>query len=245
VREPRATADALLDGTLPFRQSADGYRVNVDSLLLAAFAATGRRAELAVDLGAGVGTVGLLLERAGAARRVALVEREPDLVELARHNVEQLGVDGSVHATDLADGLPRSLVQRAALVVSNPPFFEPGSGRERRDARQRRARSGSLAPFVRAAARALDGAKARAAFVYPAPALAALLALADALGLVAKRLRFVHSRRDAPARLALVELRRAKPGGLVIEPPLIEWTATGKRTPELAAIVAGRFGRQR
>jgi tRNA1Val (adenine37-N6)-methyltransferase len=241
VREPRATADTLLDGALPFRQSADGYRVNVDALLLAAFAAVGRRADLAVDLGAGVGTVGLLLERAGSARRLALVEREGDLVELARRNLEQLGIEGTVHAIDLADGLPRALAQRAELVVSNPPFFAPGSGRERRDTRQRRARSGELAPFVRAAARALNGAKARAAFVYPAPALAALLSTAAELGLVAKRLRFVHARRDAPARVALVELRLAKPGGLVVEPPLVEWSAGGKRTRELAAIVAGRF----
>jgi tRNA1(Val) A37 N6-methylase TrmN6 len=242
VREPSVTADTLLGGGLGLRQPAQGYRVNVDALLLAAFAAVGRRSELAVDLGAGVGTVGLLLARAGAARRLALVEREPDLAALAEQNLAALAVRGTVYTVDLkTSGLPRPLVQRAELVAANPPFFAAGSGRPRRDARQRSARSGELEPFLRAAARALAGPKARAAFVYPAPALPALLLGADAAGLVPKRLRFVHARRDAPARVALVELRRAKPGGLVVEPPLVEWTGENRRSPELAALVAGHF----
>jgi tRNA1Val (adenine37-N6)-methyltransferase len=246
VPERGSTADTLLDGRLRLRQPADGYRVNVDALLLAAFAAVGRRAELAMDLGAGVGTVGLLLERCGAARRLALVEREPELCEFASHNLETLGVSGSVHAVDLErTSLPRALVQRADLIVANPPFFAPGSGRPRRDAREQSARSGALEPFVRAAARGLSGVKARAVFVYPAPALAALFAAAAEVRLVAKRVRFVHARADAPARLVLAEFRLAKPGGLVTEPPLVEWSRRGKRSPELAAIVAGRFGNGR
>ena len=60
--------------------------------------------------------------------------------------------------------------------------------------------------------------------------------------LVPKRLRLVHARTSEPARLALVELRPAKPGGLVVEPPLIEWLAPRVRSPALEAIVAGRFG---
>ncbi|HEY3497401.1 MAG TPA: methyltransferase [Polyangiaceae bacterium] len=243
MRQPRTTADTLLGGVLRLHQPAEGYRFNVDALLLAAFAAAGRVAGLVVDLGAGVGTIGLLLAHAGAARRVALVEREPALLALAERNLAELGIPGGVFAADLArDGLPRALVQRADLVVVNPPFFVPGGGRPRKDARERSARSGELAPFLRAASRALAGAKTRATFVYPAQALPALLADAAEHGLVAKRLRLVHARAEAPARVALVELRAAKPGGLVVEPPLFEWTRAGKRTAELAAVVAGRFG---
>ena len=42
---PKATTtDALYDGAVSLRQPARGYRVNVDALLLAAFAAQGRQA---------------------------------------------------------------------------------------------------------------------------------------------------------------------------------------------------------
>ena len=245
MRKPRSTADRLLGGALRLEQPAAGYRANIDALLLADFAARGRVAALAVDLGAGVGTIGLLLAHAGAARTLALVEREPALVMLAEKNLAELGVPGSVHPTDLArDGLPRALLQSAELVVANPPFFAPGSGRPRKDAREQSARTGELEPFLRAAARALAGSKARAAFVYPSAALPELLANAARHGLVAKRLRCVHARVDAPARVVLIELRAARPGGLVLEPPLVEWARTGKRTAELEALVAGVSGRR-
>jgi hypothetical protein len=50
----------------------------------------------------------------------------------------------------------------------------------------------------------------------------------------------VHAFAHSEARLSLVELRKAKAGGLVVEPPLVEWTAKGVRTPELEALVNGR-----
>ncbi|MBM4362031.1 MAG: methyltransferase, partial [Deltaproteobacteria bacterium] len=80
-----------------------------------------------------------------------------------------------------------------------------------------------------------------AAFVYPARSLSSLLAGATARGLAAKRIRFVHARASDPARVALVELRRGREGGLVVEPPLVEWDASGARSPEVAELVEGRL----
>lgn len=237
------TEDALFGGALPLLQPARGYRVNVDALILAAFAAAGRVARLAVDLGAGTGAVGLALHHVGAARSVVLVEREPDLAVVCAKNLDRTGTPGSVERVDLDGGpLPRSLAQRSDLVVTNPPFFPTGRGRPRADPKSRRARSGALEPFVRAASRLLAGPSARAVVVYPATALPELLAVAEESSLVPKRLRLVHAAVDRPARVALVELRRAKPGGLAVEPPLVEWTAKGRRSEELERIVAGRFG---
>jgi hypothetical protein len=39
----------------------------------------------------------------------------------------------------------------------------------------------------------------------------------------------------------LIELRNAKPGGLVVEPPVVEWAARGVRSPELDALVSGNL----
>jgi tRNA1Val (adenine37-N6)-methyltransferase len=237
------TEDALLDGKLRLRQPADGYRVNVDALLLAAFATGGTLAKLALDLGAGVGAVGLALHHVGAARSVVLVEREPTLVELARENLARSGAPGDAHRMDVTrDRLPPSLRQRVDLVVCNPPFFPEGSSRRQKHPLTEAARTGALAPFVMTAARALRGTRGRAAFAYPARSLAELFDAAESAGLVPKRLRFVHARSGDAARLALVELRRAKPGGLVVESPLVEWSGPRKRTPELDSIVSGRFG---
>lgn len=232
------TLDSLFGGRVVLAQPARGYRVNVDALLLAAFAANSPRRARVVDLGAGVGAVGLALYEAGIARELHAVEVEPLLAALLRENLERAGAPGSVFERDLAaGGLPRALAQKADLVVANPPFFEPGSGRAQQHPRTARARTGVLAPFVTAAARALDGPRARAAFVYPAAALQQLLSAADRARLVAKRLRFVHAKAGDPARVALIELRHAKAGGLVIEPPLVEWIGPGERSAEVAKLV--------
>lgn len=243
MRTADTTEDALFGGALPLLQPARGYRVNVDALLLAAFAAGGRVARLVLDLGAGTGVVGLTLHHVGAARRVVLVEREPDLALLCERNLERLGATGSVERLDLErDALPRALAQRVDLVVTNPPYYPVGRGRPRVEPKSSRARSGALEPFVRAVARALAGPRARAAVVYPASGLPELLAVAAKERLVPKRLRLVHAAPDSPARVALVELRLAKPGGLVVLPPLVEWSAPRRRSEELERIVTGRFG---
>ncbi|HET7545574.1 MAG TPA: methyltransferase [Polyangiaceae bacterium] len=234
------TTDTLYDGAVRLRQPARGYRVNVDALLLAAFAAHGRRAEFAVDLGAGVGSVALGLHHLGAAARFALVEREASLLALAEENARFAHLISHGFCHDLARGLPEELRQAADLVVANPPFFDPGQARPGTHAEKTRARFGDLGPFVEAAGAALRSAQSRAAFVYPARELTHFLACAERAKLIPKRLRLVHADVSSPARVALIELRRARPGGLVILPPLFEWAEKGVRTHELTRILTGK-----
>ncbi len=237
---PAITTDTLYDGAVRLRQPAHGYRVNVDALLLAAFAAHGRRADLAVDLGAGVGSVALGLHHLGAAARFALVEREAPLLALANEIARAGNLVSSGFCHDLALGLPEQLRQAADLVVSNPPFFDPGQARTGPHAEKTRARFGDLPPFISAAGAALRSARSRAAFVYPARDLSYFFGCAERARLIPKRLRLVHADATSPARVALIELRRAKPGGLVVLSPLFEWAAKGVRTPELAQILTGK-----
>jgi tRNA1Val (adenine37-N6)-methyltransferase len=235
--------DALFSGQVTLFQPERGYRVTVDTLLLADFAVTGRpETRTLVDLGAGVGGLALAVAHLAKVGRCALVEREPALATLAKQNLAAARLSGSVHVADLARGLPAELAGTATMVASNPPFFAPrghaSPGALGGDTLRKRSRGGELAPFLLAAAHAM-GRRAYAFFVYPAPALTELLVAARAAALVPKRLRLVHAFAESPARIALVEFRRAKPGGLVVEPPLIEWVAKGRRSPEVERILRG------
>src|ERR1041385_7667606 len=93
-REGRdAVRDALFGGALAIWQPVSGYRVNVDTLLLARFAADCRpRARRLVDLGAGVGALALSYAFLARAARVALVEREPTLSDLVQRNLAEANV---------------------------------------------------------------------------------------------------------------------------------------------------------
>lgn len=238
------TEDALFGGAVVLMQPArgHGYRANVDALLLAAFSVRKRPARLALDLGAGVGTVALALDHLGGARSLVLVERQASLADLATINLARNGLAsrGRVAQLDLSEGLRSKhpdLVRAADLVVANPPYVSLARARTGVPQGSRwEARHGELGPFVRAAADAL-ASRGRACFVYPAHALLDLMTIARRAGLEPKRLRLVHSARERPARVALVELARAKPGGLVIEPPLIERLHDAP-SPELLALLA-------
>ena len=232
----QTTADTLLGGALRLLQPKTGYRVNVDSLLLVAFAGQ-RRVERVVDLGAGVGVLGLLALQRGIAKRALLIEADPKLVALARENLLRGGFEGEARELDLTRGkLSESAV---ALVLCNPPYYPAHSHRPAQAAAKAAARSGEVTPFLRAASAALARKTGRALFSYPAPQLPELLRRAEQAGLVPKRLRFVHARENEPARLALVELRAARPGGMVVEPPLIEWVGR-RRSAELLRLSADR-----
>jgi tRNA1(Val) A37 N6-methylase TrmN6 len=237
ARRAAHSHDSLYAGTLRFQQPTEDYRVNADTLLLAEAVARNRtRIGRLVDLGAGVGALALCIRHLTEVARVDLVERDEARARLADRNLGQNGAQGVVHVHELTRaGPPAELVGVADVVVSNPPFFERAQARPRR-VEERDARRGPLAPFLRAASRCL-GRRGAAFFVYPAQSLAALLGAAADSHLHAKRLRFVHAFADRPARIALIELRRAKPGGLVVEPPLVEWTAPGVKTAELEAIL--------
>ena len=115
-------------------------------------------------------------------------------------------------------------------------YFAPGTGRPSKDA-TRNARSGDLAPFVKAA-RALIGARGRFCIVYPAQSFASLVETLRASGLEPKRARFVHATNDAPARVVTVEAMPAKAGGLVVAAPLIERVGNGY-SAEMNLLVRG------
>jgi tRNA1Val (adenine37-N6)-methyltransferase len=230
------TTDTLLGGAVRLLQPKSGYRINVDSLLLVAFGGE-RRVERVVDLGAGVGALGILALHRGLARRALLLEADAKLVALAAQNLKRGGFDGEARLFDVSrhklaeSGVP--------LLLCNPPYYPSHSHRPAHAPGKAAARSGDVAPFLSVAAALVARKTGRALFCYPAPQLPELFALAAKVGLVPKRLRLVHAKSDRPARLGLVELRAARPGGLVIEPALIEWIGQ-KRAAELGWLSGDR-----
>lgn len=234
---PCETTDAIFGGRVLLRQPArgSGYRVNADALLLADFAGSARGAVF--DLGAGVGAVALVMLARGLASRAVLVDVDAGACALARDNVARNGATerATVVCADALEAA-RARAGEAALVVCNPPYFEPGTARPPRAGAL--ARVGALDVFTRAAREAL-GKRGRACFVYPARDLTRLFSTLRDAALEPKRMRFVRSTASALARVALVEARAGRPGGLVTLAPLVErhGLGLGDFTPEMAGIL--------
>src|SRR5688572_29301847 len=98
--------DAFLGGKLMILQPRQGYRAGLDAVMLAAAVADREGMSFSVlDVGAGVGTAGLCVAWWCPSARVVLVEREPDLVMLARENIARnaLSERVSVLEADIAN----------------------------------------------------------------------------------------------------------------------------------------------
>ena len=121
--EGTLTEDALLGGRVQLLQPARGYRVAIDAVLLAAAvdAVPGQRI---LDLGAGVGAVGLCLAARLAGCSIVGIELQAALAELAERNANLNGMADRVRTVvhDLAQPLPADL-GRFDHVVTNPPYL--------------------------------------------------------------------------------------------------------------------------
>jgi tRNA1Val (adenine37-N6)-methyltransferase len=221
--------DEILRGRLKLWQPQRGYRFNVDSLLLVHFAAEGLPpAPRVTDLCAGVGVIGLALSLRWPEAQVTLAELQPHMAALARRNVEENAMNSrvSVVEVDLADGrAARAALPGAAceLVVASPPYFPVGAGPTVPDGGEAIARHEvrmGLGDLAREARRLLLPG-GRAAVVFPAERLPALLAALDGEGLRPSRMRAIHPKPGSDANRVLVEAVKGGRGGLTVGPPLL------------------------
>ena len=142
MAEPDITEDALLNGRLRIRQPARGYRVNVDTLLLAAaHPQEGMRCDdrRVVEIGCGVGAaliaVAARYERTGPIEFLG-IERDPQLAALARENVV---LNDQSHRVKIIEGDALDPAADFGLfdyVFFNPPYDTDGEGRPPAEAKR-------------------------------------------------------------------------------------------------------------
>lgn len=238
------TTDALLGGRLTFRQPHRGHRIGTDTVLLAALAA-GLPGDDVLDLGAGVGGLGVTLAAMQPERKAVLVEREEELAALARENavLNRVAERITVLAAEV-ETLRNGFVHSGAfdLVVCNPPFHDPRRHRASPDGLRHSAHlmpAPVLDAWIATAAWALRP-KGALALIHRADALGALLALLEQrFGAIA--VRPVHPRADEPAGRVLVSAVLGSGAALAILPGLVLHGTDGRFTPLAEALHCGNF----
>ncbi len=120
----------LLNGKVRCLQPENGYRIAIDTVLLAA-AVAAKPDERVLDVGAGAGAAGLCIAARLASLKVSGIEIQPQFAELARRNAVLNDVAEQFHIVDGDVGDPPSSIRADSYdhVMSNPPFVEAGRGR--------------------------------------------------------------------------------------------------------------------
>lgn len=119
------TEDRLLGGRITVRQPRSGFRVAIDTVLLAA-AVPADDGQTVLEPGAGVGAASLCLAQRVPGCRVVGLELQADLVRLAGENVRLNGMEQRVDVMvgELAHPPPRLTPGAYDHVMMNPPFLE-------------------------------------------------------------------------------------------------------------------------
>ena len=231
-----------LTGVWKIAQRARGHRHSADDVLTADYAALAvPDADLALDLGTGLGTVGLLvLSRLPAGARLVCIEAQPISYRLLCANIEGNALADRVepHLGDLRDlADPR----RFRLVTGSPPYFPLGTGVLPDDPQKVAARfevRGDVSDYARAAARHLtpDGTFV---FCFPTPQRERALAAVRDAGLVTTAMRDVIPRATLRPLFTLFAARWT--GALAVDDAFVVRHADGTLTAEMQH-VRQRFG---
>jgi tRNA1(Val) A37 N6-methylase TrmN6 len=203
-----------------------------------------------LDVGAGVGVVGLCVAARVSEAHVTLLEFEPTLAAIARKNVVRNGLEHRLNVVSADIRAPARAHAELGLhpgtfahVVANPPFDVLGRGRLARDPLKAGAHAmpaGGLERWVRVMARlAANGGSAT--LIHRAAALRDVLtSLKGRFG--ALKVLPVHPRAGAPAVRILVQGRKGSRAPLTLLPGLVLHGHDSRFLPEVEEILRRRAG---
>lgn len=216
-------------------QSRDYFPLTQDSVLLSDFASLAPR-EKGMDLGCGVGCIGLLMLLKNCGQMDG-VELHPGACHIAEENYRRNSVNdrGRIICEDLRN-MPKNLYKKYDVCVSNPPYFTGGllsQSPEIADARN--SASACMADVVQAAAQLLKTG-GRLYICQKPDSTESLMSVMAHCGFSVKQLRFVHQSESSPANLLLAEARLHAREGCTVLPPLLIADKSGDPSEEYKRI---------
>jgi tRNA1Val (adenine37-N6)-methyltransferase len=247
--EPGETLDAI-SGHFRLFQLAKGHRFSTDDVLTAWYGTSWcPTAPTVLDLGSGIGAVGMIAAWRLPGARFVTVEAQLDSVRLARKSAAWNGLADryEIRAGDFREPGVLRANERFDLVLGSPPYFPLGSGVEGDHPQKVACRfevRGTVADYCAVAARHLapGGVFACVFPIAPDEQGQRVIEGAAAAGLVIVRRRPVVLREGERPLLGLFVMSRREDlpermhARTWSEPPLIIRAADGSVHPEYAAV---------
>ena len=246
--EPRETLDAI-SGHFRLFQRSDGHRFSTDDILTAWYGTSWCPSALAaLDLGSGIGSVGMIAAWRLPGTKWVTVEAQSESVALARKSARYNGLTGryEIREGDFRDPAVLRPEEKFDLITGSPPYFPPDDGVKSADPQKVACRfelRGDIADYVRVAALHLaPGGFFACVFPHEHAQRARVVAAAADSALVIVRQRPVIFREGDPPLIALYGMMQAGDlpdwfrGQTWTEPPLTIRTRDGKIHPEYSAV---------
>lgn len=234
-----STTDTFFNGRLTVKQEKEGYRFSVDAVILANQVRP-KPGERILDLGTGCGIIPLMVAFRCPHSVVYGVEVQQDLAHLARLNVRANHMQDRVKILrqDMKTINQVQVSGPVDIVLSNPPYRKADSGRINPNTQRAVARHEIKVVLrdVLKVAGAMLKTGGRFISIYTVARMTDFLIFMRECRLEPKILRFIHSRKDAEAKLILVEgIHKGNPG-LKVDPPIVIYQDEGTYTEEMASM---------
>jgi tRNA1(Val) A37 N6-methylase TrmN6 len=240
------TLDAI-SGHFRIFQLRKGHRFSTDDVLTAWYGTSWCPSAASVlDLGSGIGSVGMIAAWRLPGARFVTIEAQAESVALARRSAAYNGLDGryEIRHGDFRDAGALAADERFDLVLGSPPYFPPGTGIEGDRAQKVACRfelRGDIGDYARAAAAHLAPGGLFAC-VFPEDQRERVERAAAGAGLAIVRRRPIVFREGEPPLVGLYAMTRTADiperlhGTSWVEPPLVIRAAGGSVHPEYAAV---------
>ena len=246
--EPHETLDAI-SGHFRLFQLRDGHRFSTDDILTAWYGTTWcPSARTVLDLGSGIGTVGMICAWRLPGAKVVTVEAQPESVALAGKSARYNGLTGryEIREGDFRDERIFQVEEKFDLITGSPPYFPPETGVQSDHPQKLACRfelRGTIADYCTVAARHLaPGGLFACVFPHESAQLARVEAGAREAGLIIVRRRPVVFREGDPPMIGLFGMMRGEDlpgwfrGQTWTEPELIIRRRDGTIHPEYSAV---------
>jgi tRNA1(Val) A37 N6-methylase TrmN6 len=247
---PDVAADESLDalsGHFRIFQLRQGHRFSTDDVLTAWYGTTWvPSAGRVLDLGSGIGSVGMIAAWRLPGARVVAVEAQEDSVRLARKSAAYNGLTDryEIRSADFRSPAAIAADERFDLVLGSPPYFPPGTGIESDHPQKVACRfelRGDIRDYALTASRHLAPGGLFAC-VFPEQQRGRVEQAAQDASLVIVRRRPVVFREGEPPLVGLLALMNAAdlPAAMHqrtwVEPPLVIRAGDGAVHAEYAAV---------
>jgi tRNA1(Val) A37 N6-methylase TrmN6 len=240
------TLDAI-SGHFRIFQLRDGHRFSTDDVLTAWYGTSWAASAASVlDLGSGIGSVGMIAAWRLRGSRFVTIEAQEESVRLARKSAAYNGLESryEIRCADFRDQHALSADERFDLVLGSPPYFPIGAGVEGGHPQTVACRfevRGSIADYARVAASHLEPGGVFAC-VFPEEQRPRVENAVASTGLAIVRRRPVVFKEGEPPLIGLSVMMRASdlPERMRqrtwVEPPLVIRAADGSVSAEYAAV---------
>lgn len=244
---PEGESLDAISGHFRIFQLRDGHRFSTDDVLTAWYGtAWVPTASTVLDLGSGIGSVGMVAAWRLPGARFVTVEAQAESVRLAHKSADYNGLTGryEIRHGDFRDDGVLGPDERFDLVLGSPPYFPLGTGVEGDHPQKVACRfelRGDVTDYARVATAHLAHGGVFAC-VFPEEQLARVQRAAADAGATIVRRRPIVFREGEPPLVALFVMMRADDlpddarRRTWVEPPLVIRAADGRVHPEYAAV---------